>query len=156
MPAGRAAVSGSARENAARRRAACGLMERLRSRKDFLAAAGGSSVASSGFVVEEHRRGDDGPPRIGFTVSRRVGGAVERNRVRRRLKEIARLSASASFRTGSDYVVIGRSAALEMAYARLASDFAKALHRLERGWRSLKPRPGMVVPQRSSGDQSGT
>ena len=118
-------------------------MERLRHRRDFLSAAAGASVATAGFVVQERRRGDQGPARVGFTVSRRVGGAVERNRVRRRLKEIVRLSAAAGFAVGSDYVVVGRGAALHMTFARLAVDFIMALHRLD------KQRP---VELRSSGE----
>jgi ribonuclease P protein component len=127
-------------------------MERLRRRRDFLAAAAaGASVATAGFVVQERRRDDDGPARIGFTVSRRVGGAVERNRVRRRLKETVRLSAAAGLKSGSDYVVVGRQAALGMGFARLTTDFTNALSRLGKARRkagrnseiaSLHPSPG--------------
>ena len=127
-------------------------MERLRRRRDFqAAAAAGASIATAGFVVQERRRDDDGPARIGFTVSRRVGGAVERNRVRRRLREIVRLSAAAGFKSGSDYVVVGRQAALGIAFARLVTDFTNALSRLGKAQRkagrnseiaSLHPSPG--------------
>src|ERR1700744_3292373 len=99
-------------------------MERLRRRRDFLAAAAsGASVATAGFVVQERRRRDDGPARVGFTVSRKVGGAVERTRVRRRVRETVRLSAATGFNAGSDYVVVGRRAALDMAFTRLMADF---------------------------------
>jgi ribonuclease P protein component len=129
-------------------------MERLRHRRDFLGAAAGASVVTAGFVVQERRRGDDGPARVGFTVSRRIGGAVERNRVRRRLKEIVRLSAAAGFAAGSDYVVVGRGAALGMTFARLAEDFTQALHRLDK-WRPMGLRKsGEVPPHPSSGSQS--
>jgi ribonuclease P protein component len=130
-------------------------MERLRHRRDFLAAAAGASVATAGFVVQERRRGDDGPARVGFTVSRRVGGAVERNRVRRRLKEIVRLSAAAGFAAGSDYVVVGRGAALGMTFARLAEDFTGALHRLDKRRRGTPHKTGEITipPHPSSGGQ---
>jgi ribonuclease P protein component len=134
-------------------------MERLRHRKDFLAAAAGASVSTAGFVVQAHRRADDGPPRIGFTVSRRVGGAVERNRVRRRLKEIVRLSAATGFAAGSDYVVVGRRAAQEMKFARLAEDFTGALRRLNKRRRDapFAPRAGSAPrPPDLSDDQSGS
>jgi ribonuclease P protein component len=110
-------------------------MERLRQRADFLAAASGTRAAGPAFVVQVRRRGDDGPPRIGFTVSRKVGTAVERNRVRRRLREIVRHSAAASLRAGHDYVLVGRSAALFLSFERLLADFSDALERLhgERG-----------------------
>jgi ribonuclease P protein component len=107
-----------------------GAMERLRQRKDFLAAAAGTSVSTPGFVVQEFRRRDGGPARVGFTVSRKVGGAVERNRVRRQLREVVRLSAATSLNSGSDYVLVGRRAALDIPFARLTVDFAGALKRL--------------------------
>ena len=71
---------------------AAATMERLRHRTDFLAAAGGQLASVGAFVVQALRRAEDGPVRIGFTVSRKVGNAVERNRVRRRLKDMVRLS----------------------------------------------------------------
>ena len=66
-------------------------MERLRQRADFLAAATGIKVPATAFVLQARKRADDGPVRFGFTVSKKVGNAVERNRVRRRLREIVRL-----------------------------------------------------------------
>ena len=114
-----------------------GAMERLRRRKDFLAAAAGVSVPTAGFVVQERRRGDTGPARVGFTVSKKVGGAVERNRVRRQLREIVRLSAATGLHAGCDYVVVGRRAALGLPFVRLTEDFMGALKRLE------KRRPGV-------------
>ena len=66
-------------------------MERLRQRADFLAAATGVKIPAAAFVLQAKRRGDQGPARFGFTVSKKVGNAVERNRVRRRLREIVRL-----------------------------------------------------------------
>jgi ribonuclease P protein component len=133
-------------------------MERLRRRKDFLAAAAGASVSMAGFVVQERRRRDGEAPRIGFTVSRRVGNAVERNRVRRRLKEIVRLSAATGFAAGSDYVVVGRQAAQGMTFARLVEDFAGALRRLDkRRGASLAPRAGTNTrPRTLSDEQSGS
>jgi ribonuclease P protein component len=105
-------------------------MERLRQRADFLAAATAAKVATAAFILQARRRNDDGPVRVGFTVSRKVGTAVERNRVRRRLREIVRLSAAEKFRAGHDYVLIGRRAALSSPFARMASDFEGALRRM--------------------------
>jgi ribonuclease P protein component len=105
-------------------------MERLKQRADFLAAAGGLKVATAAFVLQARERGDEGPVRVGFTVSKKVGGAVERNRVRRRLREVVRLAAAAGLRTGHDYVLIGRRAALSLPFARLTQDFDGALRRL--------------------------
>jgi ribonuclease P protein component len=69
--------------------------------------------------------------RVGFTVSKKVGNAVERNRVRRRLREMVRLSQAATMQPGHDYVLIGRRAALRMPFERLVEDFSRALDRLQ-------------------------
>jgi ribonuclease P protein component len=105
-------------------------MERLRQRADFLAAAGGTKVATAAFVLQALKRADGGTIRVGFTVSRKVGGAVERNRVRRRLREVVRLSAAVGLSPGHDYVLIGRRAALSLPFQRITEDFKGALRRL--------------------------
>jgi ribonuclease P protein component len=104
--------------------------QRLRQRADFLAAATGAKAPVSGFVLQALDRREDGPVRVGFTVSRKVGNAVERNRVRRRLREVVRLSSTARMRPGFDYVLIGRRAALDLPFDRLTEDFDRALGRV--------------------------
>jgi ribonuclease P protein component len=106
-------------------------MERLRRRADFLAAAGGRKVATAAFVLQALVRADNGPIRVGFTVSKKVGTAVERNRVRRRLKDVVKRSAADGLRSGHDYVLIGRRAALKLPFERIAEEFKTALRRLE-------------------------
>src|SRR5262249_23925570 len=101
-------------------------MERLRHRADFLAAATATKAQASAFVLQARRRDDEGPARVGFTVSKKVGNAVERNRVRRRLREMVRLSTVAPMRVGFDYVLIGRRAALALPFPTLLTDFATA------------------------------
>jgi ribonuclease P protein component len=108
-------------------------MERLRQRADFLAAASGIKVPAAAFVLQARKRADDGPVRLGFTVSKKVGNAVERNRVRRRLREIVRLAGTIQMQRGHDYVLIGRRAALKVPYARIADDFTAALRRMHAG-----------------------
>ena len=105
-------------------------MERLRQRADFLAAASGIKITATAFVLQARKRADDGPVRLGFTVSKKVGNAVERNRVRRRLREIVRLVDANRMRSGHDYVLIGRRAALKVPFARIAEDFEGALRRV--------------------------
>lgn len=105
-------------------------MERLRQRADFLAAAGGIKVPSATFVLQARNRGDARPPRVGFTVSRKVGSAVERNRVRRRLREVVRLNSGDALRAGHDYVLVGRRATLSVAFSELAADYGRALTRI--------------------------
>src|SRR5262250_1291493 len=111
-------------------------MERLKQRADFLAASAGTKVPAAAFVLQARDRGDDNPPRVGFTVSKKVGDAVERNRVRRRLREVVRLSAAERMRAGTDYVLIGRRAALDLPFDRLLADFAVALGRLNKAGRT--------------------
>ena len=108
-------------------------MERLRQRADFLAAASGIKAPSAAFVLQARNRHDPEPARFGFTVSKRVGNAVERNRVRRRLREIVRLSAATQVRTGHNYVLIGRRAALSLPFGRMTQDFKGALRRVHAG-----------------------
>jgi ribonuclease P protein component len=105
-------------------------MQRLRRRSEFLAAAGGAKAPAAAFVLQARERGDGGPPRVGFTVSKKVGNAVERNRARRRLREIVRLTAAERLRVGNDYVVIARRAALDLPFDRLMKEFAGALARV--------------------------
>ena len=62
-------------------------MERLKQRADFLAAATGTRAPAAAFVLQARKRADEGPARVGLTVSKKVGNAVERNRVRRRLRD---------------------------------------------------------------------
>jgi ribonuclease P protein component len=69
--------------------------------------------------------------RVGFTVSRKVGNAVERNRVRRRLREVARQVIPAQARPDLDYVLVGRQAALKRDFAALRQDLVEALKRLK-------------------------
>jgi ribonuclease P protein component len=108
-------------------------LQRLRLRADFLAAATGGRAPVSGFVLQALDRREDGPVRVGFTVSKKVGNSPERNRVRRRLREMVRLSSPAAMRPGHDYVLIGRRAALDLPFERLVEDFTRALSRVHAG-----------------------
>jgi ribonuclease P protein component len=105
-------------------------MERLKRRTDFRAAAAGLRASVGTFVVQARRRAEDGPVRIGFTVSRQVGNAVERNRVRRRLREMVRLSQGGGMHDGHDYVLIGRRAALAVPFGQMRRELDTALGRI--------------------------
>jgi ribonuclease P protein component len=107
-------------------------MDRLRQRADFLAVANGARVSSAAFVVQGRRRDDTGPIRVGFTVTRKNGTATERNRIRRRLRELVKRLDVISMRPHSDYVLVGRRAALNRDFATMLDDLRSALHRLDR------------------------
>jgi ribonuclease P protein component len=108
-------------------------MERLRQRADFLAAASGIKAPAAAFVLQARNRRDQGPARFGFTVSKKVGNAVERNRVRRRLRVIVRLSTANRLRAGHDYVLVGRRAALNLPFGKMTQDFERALRQVHAG-----------------------
>ena len=107
-------------------------MDRLRQRADFLAVASGARVSSAAFTVQSRCRDDNGPIRIGFTVSKKNGTATERNRIRRRLRELVKRLDQITMRPHSDYVLVGRRAALTRDFTTMLDDLRSALHRLER------------------------
>ena len=107
-------------------------MDRLRQRADFLAVANGARVNSAAFVVQSRRRDDLGPIRIGFTVTKKNGTATERNRIRRRLRELVKRLDVISMRPHHDYVLVGRRAALDRDFAAMLDDLRSALRRLDR------------------------
>jgi ribonuclease P protein component len=104
----------------------------LKSRPDFLRVqSGGRRFRRDRIVVLVDRRGgasaDSGSSvRVGYTVSRRVGNAVVRNRVRRRLREIVRLQQE-QLVAGFDYVIVGQPAAAQAGYLALADELAALL-----------------------------
>jgi ribonuclease P protein component len=107
-------------------------MDRLRRRADFVAAARGPRAPGTAFIVQCRDRDDGGAPRIGLTVSRKVGTATERNRVRRRLREVVKRLDPDVMRRSNDYVLVGRRAALSRDFQLLLDDLRQALRRLER------------------------
>ncbi len=107
-------------------------MQRLKHRQDFVAAAKGLFAAMPGMVVQVLDRRDDGAPRVGFTVTKKQGNAVARNRIKRRLREVTRLHLGEQARTGFDYVLIGRAQAITRDFSDLQKDLHSALQRLHR------------------------
>ena len=104
------------------------MYERLKTRREFLATATGRKAARPAFVLQARKRGDDGPPCFGFTISKRSAKlAVERNRIRRRLKEAVRRVADAHAEPGCDYVLVGRRRALAEPFAELEASLLGAL-----------------------------
>ena len=112
-------------------------MDRLRQRADFLAVANGARVNSPAFVLQSLDRkslgrDDGGPIRIGFTVTKKNGNAPQRNRIRRRLRELVKRLDVISMRPHHDYVLVGRRTALTRDFATMLDDLRSALHRLDR------------------------
>lgn len=106
-------------------------IDRLLRRPQFLAAAKGVSQARGAVVVQQLDRGDGDPSvRLGFTATRKIGGAVVRNRAKRRLREAARLLAPLHGRAGCDYVFIARMGTADRDWDRLLDDVKSALTRL--------------------------
>ena len=102
--------------------------ERIRLRRDFLLANQGRRVPSAGFVLLVRQRGDGSDvKRAGFTVTKKVGNSVVRNRLKRRLREIVHLVLPAHGHAGADHVLIGRDAGLTREFAVLLADLEKAL-----------------------------
>jgi ribonuclease P protein component len=100
---------------------------RLKKRRDFLrASARGKRAARPGLVLQAVA-GQPGQLRVGFTVTKKVGNAVVRNRARRRLKEAARLTLPALPAEGWDLVLIGRDGTIRRPFADLVADLKGAL-----------------------------
>lgn len=112
------------------------MVERLKRRALFRQAARGVRVGREAFTLQAVAREDEAGPRVGFTVTKKVGNAVVRNRIRRRLKALCEDEAGA-FVCGNDYVIVARRAALTAPFAGLRSELTGALHaarkKLERG-----------------------
>jgi ribonuclease P protein component len=130
-------------------------MERLRQRADFLAVADGVRANSPAFVVQRRARTDQGPIRIGFTVTKKNGTSTERNRIRRRLRELVRRIDPLSMRPHSDYVLVGRRDALSRDFSIMLDDLKTALGRLDRP-QHPRGKPVHATPSRTKPSRTKT
>ena len=103
----------------------------IKKRPEFLAANRGKRYATPGFVLLVHDRRDDNPAkRLGITITKKVGNAVVRNRMRRRFRELAAELLHDLGKAGADHILIGRDGGIERDFGMLRDEMAKALRKL--------------------------
>ena len=105
---------------------------RLKTRPEFLYVRGGTRFATPSLVLQARRRAPAGATaphlaRFGFTATKTIGGAVVRNRARRRLKEAVRLTGADHAAEGYDYVLIARGGTVQRPFIELIKDLERAL-----------------------------
>ena len=107
------------------------LADHLRKRADFLRAQRGVRRSAAGLTLEicatPEPAAQDGRIRVGFTASRKVGGAVARNRAKRRLRAAAQAILTEQGTERTDYVLVARTATLHRPYNALLKDLAEIL-----------------------------
>lgn len=127
---------------------------RLKIRPDFLAVQKGKRLRGPYFLLETLDRGDpDQAPRIGFTVTKKQGNSVERNRMRRRLREVVRHMAGVPFKPGHDYVVVARRDTLSASFDGLVTALTA---RVNESARSRRPQQPRVDTDRRTGQHQNT
>ena len=105
----------------------------IKKRSDFLAANAGKRAPTAGFILLVRDRKDADPAmRVGFTVTKKIGGSVVRNRMKRRFRALAREIVPAKGFAGADHVMIGRAKGLERDFSLLRSELANALDGLRK------------------------
>lgn len=131
----------------------------LKKRPEFQRIRGGIRVSTQAFLLEAKARApvascrtetttlvpDTGAPRFGLTITKKIGGAVQRNKIRRRLKDAIRRLQAEHAKPGFDYVIVARGPSLDCPFAALMADVATALTRAHR----LDIRAGEIRPVKS-------
>lgn len=106
----------------------------IKVRRDFLTASRGKRWVTPRFVLLTVKRADDHPirdiARVGYTVTKKMGNAVARNRIRRRLKHAAAQIAAPYMKPCHDYVIISREAALTCEFSEILRDMEFAFSRI--------------------------
>ncbi len=128
----------------------------LKNAAEFRRVRGGARFSCDTFAIEAKERSGvddevDSTPRFGLIVTKKLGGAVTRNRIRRRIKEALRGTAGGLTRPRTDYVILARKAVHDIAFADLMQAFEKAFAYLGRktargGSEKRKGKPPDVAP----------
>ena len=103
--------------------------ERLRKRAQFLKVRHGQKRGGPLFLLEVLARDDDGAARIGFTVTKKSGNAVQRNRIRRKLREAVRVHAAGDMAAGNDYVIVARKDVIAAPFETIKAELSRRLRR---------------------------
>jgi ribonuclease P protein component len=129
----------------------------LRKRGDFLRLRKGARYRCRPCLIQSLPRedaGQDAQARFGITVTKKVGNAVERNRIKRRLREAVRQDAGVAAMPGCDYVLVANRAALDDDFATMAAELSRGLDRINRK-RAIPPANQNRVNFRGRPDESG-
>lgn len=108
-------------------------LENLKKRSEFLIVSKADQKwGTPAFLVLSHQRALEGSPRYGITASRKIGGAVQRNRVKRRLRALLKETLPCKGYPGIDYVLIARKECLTRSFVLMKQDLEKALSKLHK------------------------
>ena len=109
-------------------------LEPLRKRRDFVAMRAGRRQHSSSFVLQMLERSDNyaaaAKTRVGYTVTKKIGNAVVRNRIKRRMRAVVHQVMPLYARRAHDYVLIGKRAALNTNFETLVAELGSSLNRV--------------------------
>jgi ribonuclease P protein component len=153
-------------------------LETLKRSADFKRVRGGARQHTASFLIEGKKRpGDSSSPagkakseagtgarseppsqqaRFGFTITKKIGGAVIRNRIRRRLKAALRALDADAARPDFDYVIVARDKAYDQPFGELAADLAKALQRIGAGDRHAGADRARPIERPGAAEQRST
>lgn len=112
----------------------------IRKRSDFLAANRGMRNAKPGFVLLT-RPNDGLGKRYGITVTKKIGNAVVRNRMKRRFRELLWAALPEAGLADHDHILIGREGGVERNFAKMREELAAALARASKGEGDRARRP---------------
>lgn len=103
----------------------------IKKRADFLRANRGKRYVTPGFILlAHHRRDDSNEKRLGITVTKKVGNAVVRNRMKRRFRALAAQTLPDLGIAGTDHIVIGRADGIDRNFSDMLDDLQRGLRKL--------------------------